>query len=81
MENCTSSTEHPGLVTSSSSKLTATGPFTLNSTVSLPLRRGRVPVNVVAGTDADARTSCLSEFFSVILTMDAIQAKHICVLL
>ena len=81
MENCTSSTEHPGLVTSSSSKLTATGPFTLNSTVSLPLRRGRVPVNVVAGTDTDARTSCLSEFFSVILTMDAIQAKHICVLL
>jgi hypothetical protein len=36
---------------------------------------------VVVGTDADARTSCLSEFFSVILTMDAIQAKHICVLL
>ena len=81
MENCISSTEHPGLVTSSSSKLTATGPFTLNSTVSLPLRRGRAPVNVVAGTDADARTSCLSEFFSVILTMDAIQARHICVLL
>jgi hypothetical protein len=35
---------------------------------------------VVAGTDADARTSCLSEFFSVILTMDAIQAKQVCVL-
>jgi len=81
VENCTSSTEHPGLENSSSSKLTATGPFTLNSTVSLPLRRGRAPVSVVAGTDADARTSCLSAFFSVILTTDAIQAKHICVLL
>jgi hypothetical protein len=53
VENCKSSTEHPGLVTSSSSKLTATGPFTLNSTVSLPLRRGRAPANVDSGTEAD----------------------------
>jgi hypothetical protein len=36
---------------------------------------------VDAGTDADAWTSRFSEFFSVIMTVDAIKAEDVCVLL